>query len=276
MDLKRLFRPPQRPKAAWPSMSAAGTYRLGAQFTPGVKLVLGLYALTCVLGNLPAPIGSFVQDHFLLRPGLALGRMPWQLLTGPLVHVTPSPLWMNVLQLLFTALVLWSIGSAVEQRLGTRRFLYFAGSAGVLAALAAAAVGRLVPGLAAVPVYLDSSPLFMALLSAFAGLFAEQRVSFFGIGEPVSGRGLSYFLIGISLLSALLRSAWPDLAASAAAAYFGLAFVRRDGGGLLQGARRLYQRLRLRWLRQRYKVIDGGLPGSPPRRERPEPKRWVN
>src|SRR5580658_2032138 len=97
------------------SFRGGGTYRLGARFTPGVKLLIGLFGATWLLTNL-GRVAPFVSEYLVLRHARALGPMPWHRLTGPALET-------DLIGLLFTALVLWSLGSAVEQQLGTRRFL---------------------------------------------------------------------------------------------------------------------------------------------------------
>ncbi len=238
--------------------------RLGGKFTPGVVMLLGLYAATYLLFQLPR-VGDFMAAELLLRPALALGVRPYQLLTAPLIMT-------GLFSLLFLGLLLWSIGSAVEQKLGTRRFLLWAGLCSLAATVAAAVVGRLIPGQAMLPVPLDGSPVFQLVLMAFAHLYGDQKVTMWGIGQPVSGRALSYFFVGLGLCTDLLGQRWPHLAAASAAVLCAF-LLGRGGSGLSSYFRRLWRRRRPPGGLQ---VLDGGRgrsPGSPPRST---PQRWVN
>ena len=89
--------------------------RLGSQLTPGCLTVFGVLALSFVLSIVPG-VGDFVRSQLLLVPSQAIGRQPWRLLTAPFFVLSPFAL-------LFLGLLLWSIGSAIEQRIGRRRII---------------------------------------------------------------------------------------------------------------------------------------------------------
>lgn len=246
--------------------------RLGGRWTPGVRLVTGLFAVSLVLGHVPGLAGP-VRAHLVLVPSQALGPQPWQLLTGPLLLLGPSPL-LGLLQLVFLGLLLHSIGSALEQRLGTGRFLRLCGAASLLAAVAAAAVGRPFALLRDVPVHLDGEPVFLVLLAAFAQQMGHERVSFWGMGQPVSARALSTFFLVLILGMHFVQGRWLDLAAGVAAAAVGLSAGPGGPRATLDALRQRLQSWRLRRARRRYKVLDGGLWVPPGRR--PGQDRWVN
>src|SRR4051812_44678221 len=109
--------------------------RIGSRFTPGVIAVLVVFSITYLLGLVPR-LGELITDHLLLRPGQALGWRAYQILVAPLVMTSLIPL-------LFVALLLWSLGSAVEQQAGTRRFLGWLAGGSLAAALAATLFGAL-------------------------------------------------------------------------------------------------------------------------------------
>lgn len=240
--------------------------RLGGKFTPGVIFILALYGVSYVLLQLPG-VGSFLAETLLLWPAQALGTRPYQLLTAPLFMT-------SILALGFLALLLWSVGSAVEQKLGTRRFLMWAGLTSLVSTIAAAAAGRLLPGLSHQLVVLDGTALFPLVLLAFAQFYGEVQVSVWGVGQPVSGRGLSYFFVGLGLCTDVFGQRWPQLAAAVAAVLCTL-LLGHGGAGLLMSLRR---RLRRRRSTRGLEVLDGGRFGAPARGPGATggPQRWVN
>lgn len=248
----------------------SGVIRLGGRFTLGTKILMGLFAGTFVLGNVPA-IQRFLLQWLVLRPAQALGPRPWQLLSGPL-------LIFDFLQLLFTGLLLYFIGSAVEQILGTRRFLRLCAVASLGAALCAAALGRVWPGRGQELVLFEATPVFMALLGAQAGLLGDHQATLFGMGKPLSVRTLSAFFIILGLVLYLVNRHYLMAAGSLTAALIGL----RVGQGRLDPLGRLRRMLdahrarRAEAQRRRFTILSGGLPPRPPRPQRPEDRRWLN
>lgn len=262
-----------------------GSYRLGGRFTPGVKALIWLFGLTCFLfnlGRLPAlrSVMEITLQQLVLQPALALGMKPWQLLTGPLLQLDP-------IGYLFTVLLLWSMGSAVEQQIGTRAFLRLCALSSLAAALVAAGVGRLWPGKGEVPVLFEAGPVFLGLLGAFGRLFAKEKVTMFGVGQPVSAWSMTLFFMGLSAAMYLLRTPphWVELSGACAAAAVGLSIGRGGAPRPWLELRRLIKDAQLRWHRRKYKVMDGGLaqpgrgpgPSAGPTGGRPSPdRRWVN
>lgn len=257
--------------------------RIGGRFTRGALGVLALFALTCAVAqvaNIAPQLGiGRVLNVLVLHPRQALGTRPFQLLTAPLLQL-------SFLQLLFTGLLMYSVGSAVEQMLGTRRFLRLCVQASLLGALTAAGLGRLLDlaggGLidGNAPVLLEGSPVFMALLGAFAVLFGEHQATLFGMGRPLSVRMLSGFFIVLGIVIALLAGRPLEAAASLAAVLVGL---RAGGVPLRLALRDLLGRARRRRAeaeRRRFTVLSGGLPPrkarNPDDPENPRDRRWVN
>lgn len=244
-----------------------GAVRLGGRLTRGVQVVLGVYAAAFVLSTIPA-VGRFMADHLALRPAQALGPQPWQLFTAPL-------LLFSFIQLLFTGLLLYFVGSAVEQILGTRRFLRLCVSASLAASLCAAALGRVWPRHGLELITFEAAPVFMALLGAQIGLFGEQQALLFGMGKPVSVRALSIFFMGLALFAYLWNGHYLLTAAALCAVAVGLraGHVSLDPVGR---ARRLWRTLRKKRAeaqRRRFTVLSGGLPPQP---QKPHERRWVN
>ena len=240
--------------------------RLGGKFTPGVIAILALYAVTYILLQLPG-VGSFLAQTMLLHPAQALGTRPYQLLTAPLFMT-------SILALAFVALLPWSVGSAAEQKLGTRRFLLWAGLTALGPTIAAAAVGRLIAGQSHQVVVLDGTALFPLVLLAFAQFYGDVRVTLWGVGQEVSGRGLSYFFVGLGLCTDLFGQQWAQLAAGVAAVLCTL-LLGHGGGGLWSALRR---RLRRKRAKGGLQILYGGRLGAPPRSPGSPggPQRWAN
>lgn len=259
-------------------------YRLGSRFTPGVIALLALYGASFLLSLIPR-VRQVMETYLILRPEQALGRRPWELLTGPLLLT-------NFFPLLFLGLLLWSIGSAVEEQVGKRRLWLLAAGSSLVASLSAALVGRILPALhdrlahvgsprfarfldALIPttadqlVALDGGPVFMMVLLAFARLYPTLKVTMWGIGEPVSSRTLSYFFIGLGLVADVLRTQWPELGGAVGALVGTHLLLQRGGPSLLSRLRaRFFPKRRKKPVAARTKsgievvVLDGGRAGQ--------------
>lgn len=246
--------------------------RLGARFTPGVIALLAVFGATYLLQLiLPESLRNFIATYLVLQPNQALGLRPYQLIVAP-------TLMTSLISYLFLALLLWSIGSAIEDRVGTRRFLSWSASASFAAALTAAIVGRLFgliwPQLLTQPVPFEAQPVFMATLVAFGSFYGRMPVTMWGIGQPVSGRGLSYFFIGIAFVADLWRQQWLQLAADVGAAGWTWLLLYAPWQGGLGRLRALFPAKKKR---HGLGVIDGGLgPSGRPKADKDKQERWVN
>jgi membrane associated rhomboid family serine protease len=227
----------------------AGTVsvRIGSVFRPAALVLLALFGTTYLLALYP-PAGRFIAEYLQLRPGLAIGKGAYQILVAPL-------LMSSILRLLFVGLILWQLGSAVEQRSGSRRFLGWMASTAVASSLAMALFGALLgrwqPQYALMPVTIDGSFVFLVGLLGFAHYYATTPVRPWGIGQEVSGRGLSWFLIGISLLADLWYRQWVELAGQLAAVGWMSLLLRQPWQGV--GRRKPTKK------RAPFEVLDGGL-----------------
>jgi membrane associated rhomboid family serine protease len=234
--------------------------KIGRTFTKGGALILGTFAAALVLSAL---LPSWTNTHLILRPGLALGVKPYQLLTGPLFNESLSQ---SSFSLAFLALLLWSIGSAVEPRLGTWRFLLWGALSSVGAAVSASILGRLWPGHAADSVPIDTGPICMLVLVAFSYYYGSLRVKMWGLSDPVSGRVLSYFFITISLLMHIWGRQY-------------LVFV---GNLASVGVSNLLLRVHWRSLFRRkgasrpFRVLRGGATLQTPASDGDPPKTWLH
>ncbi len=228
--------------------------RLGSQFSPGVRAVLILFAVTYVAGLVPQ-IGALVTRHLILWPMAAIGREPYQLITAPLIMT-------SLISLLFVGLLLWQIGSAIEDRVGTRKFLYWLGSASFVSTLTSALLGRLWPAQGVLPLPIDGHPLFPVVLLTFAHYYGTTQARMWGIGEPVSGRGLAYFFVAIGLVADLLSGRYLSLFGQLATVGWTFVLLREPWAGWR----------RPKAAKRKLGVVDGGQPWRASKDE----VRWLN
>lgn len=243
--------------------------RLGSQLTPGCMTVFGVLLLSFVLSILPV-VGKFVRSELLLEPSLALGRQPWRLLTAPFFVLSPFAL-------LFLGLLLWSLGSAIEQRIGPRRIIAWSAVVLLCSSLVVALSGRLhalfAPATGLLPIPMEAAPLFAMVLLSFAQLYGGLQVRMWGVDQQTSGRTLAWFFIGIGLLADLFRGEWELLCANLATLLVTFALLSDHGG---QSPWRLLRR-KLFGLRpsaskpsgRKFDVLDGG-------RDRDPAQKWLN
>lgn len=253
--------------------------RIGARFTPGVVALLVMFVAGFLLTQATVT-RAFIVHHLVVVPVEALGRAPYQLLTGPLFVF-------SFLQLLFLGILLWSIGSAVEQRLGARRFIVYSLVASIADALAIAATARLHllidprTLVAESPVAIEAGPVFLLVLVAFGSLYGSLPVRLWGVGQPIQGRWLAYFFIALALVSDLFRWQPEQLVGSLVAIGVSAWLCRGHGGpsllsDLWGGLRRTGRRLSLAVRRRRagnIGVLDGGRAPSSRSGGR---DRWLN
>jgi membrane associated rhomboid family serine protease len=195
-----LLRPSRRPVSANPFESVYGGPILAAMFiriTPVNRALIlvnvGVFVLQWLLG--PAMEIGFA----LWPPGApALGGPPfriWQLLTYGFLHG-------RVLHIFFNMFALFMFGTAVEQALGSRRYLiYFLVS--VVGAGLMHVIITVAAGLQAVPI-IGASGGVMAVLVAFGMFFPHQRLIIFPIPVPIKAwiavilYGLFDLVMGVS------------------------------------------------------------------------------
>jgi membrane associated rhomboid family serine protease len=104
--------------------------------------------------------------------------------------------------IIFDLLGLWLMGSALEQRWGTRRFVIFYFASGALAALATFAVSLVAPSVAITPYFGNAAPL-AAMAAAFSVQYPDAVILLIFI--PVPGRWilpLSAAVTGLFMIKA--------------------------------------------------------------------------
>lgn len=155
----------------------------------GAKLALAILAASVVAHLVPA-VGALV----FLMPGAVLTKlMLWQ----PFTYVLLTPL--SALGLIFTLLIVWSMGAALEATWGTRRFLAFALGAPVIAGVLTTLLALVWPTVAGYP-YSGAHVMTTAIWIAYGLSYGRAQISFWGI--PVSGNVFALFGLGFVLLNA--------------------------------------------------------------------------
>jgi membrane associated rhomboid family serine protease len=145
------------------------------------------------------------------------------------------------INLLFALLGLWMIGSALEQRWGTRRFVTFYFATSALAALATALVGLVSPQVRGA-VYFGNWAAVEALIAAFAIQQPDAEILLYVV--PVKARWMLPLSAGMTVLYMLMRGWVPYLPQ-----LFGLGAGILFAGGLSSG--NLLLRTRMWWLDRR-------------------------
>lgn len=192
----------------------------------------------------------------LTGEGLLAGRL-WTLFTYPLL--TPDPLG-----LLFTVLLYWFFGSALEQMLGPARFIRFWLGAVALPPLLAWGLygvffGHRRPGFALAGYFVPE----LAMLAALALLAPSMRILVFFI-LPVPIRIFAWLSVGAAGFAFLMRARW-------GAGFVPFAHLIAAGWGWfylrpLQKVRLTFLRRCLSFLnfrRNKFTVIDGDRGRSP-------------
>ncbi|HEX5633100.1 MAG TPA: rhomboid family intramembrane serine protease [Gemmatimonadales bacterium] len=137
----------------------------------------------------------FTSDRLLgflaFDPSASL-RRPWTFLTYMFVHG-------DLFHLAANSLGLWMLGSPVEHRLGSRRFLLFYLYCGI----GAAVFSVLVAGLTPVNPFVGASGAVLGIVVAFAMLWPDAEMLLFPIPVPIKARTLAIGIVGLNALFAL-------------------------------------------------------------------------
>jgi len=219
--------------------------------TPAIKAFViadaVIYALYVFVREARPPM----MAHLALGPGLFSGEL-WQPITSLFVHF-------DLLGFVFNLIGLWFVGAFIERTQGTRRFVTLFLTAGVVANLALAGVNHLRPYRAG-EISDGCSFAVLALFVAFGRIYGRAPAQVLG-GLFLQARHLALIFVAWGVLASLLRADWGQLAATLTAA--GVGYLGAAPGGLSEA----WNALKVRRLRRRYRVIDGGAP-------RPSRKYW--
>ncbi len=235
-----------------PSRRAArtsGSRPILSRLSPAIRALLTAQVALYAVFLLIRPLRPAMALHLAVSPRLFAGEY-WQLVTGTFLHLDPR-------SLLYSVLGIWWAASDVERAQGTRRMVALFLIAGILTNLALAVVSRHMYG--EVMLFGGASFAVIALFVAYGRIYDRTPANLFGVFS-VQARYIAIAFVGWDVVAALAGPTidWPSLAAIAAATvigYFGAAPGGLDG---------LWDALKIRRLRRRYRVIEGGA-GRPPK-----------
>lgn len=143
----------------------------------------------------PSTFGQLIGYLALSCDGLAHGLI-YQLITYQFLHG-------GFLHLLFNMVTLWFFGRAVEDRLGSRRYLQLYFLSGVMGGLLHVSLGWIFPEFFGRAPVVGASASICGLIAAFAALDPEQLI-LFNFFIPMRAKWLFYISLGIALLFVLM------------------------------------------------------------------------
>jgi membrane associated rhomboid family serine protease len=213
-----------------------------ARLTPTIKKLIVVLASFFAL-YVFVPRAAALLQHLAIGGGFFHGEL-WQPVTSLFVEF-------QVLRFAFDVIGLWFTGAMVERIVGARRFLALFFVSGILGNIAvvtvAAKVGTLAPG--GVGCWLAVHALFVA----FARIYDRQQIQVLP-GLSFQARNIGFFWVGFAIVASLIDLNLPYLAGVLTTTVAGFVLA------VPQGWRLAFDSFRARRQRQRYKVLDGGLP----------------
>jgi len=215
---------------------------VASRMTPAIKALVIANTAVYLMYVFVKEIRPVMLEHLAVCE--AMLRVPWQPVTAMFVHFDPLSFVLNLVGL-------WFVGAFIERTQGTRRFLTLFFSAGVLANVA---IGLVASVYGARGVYAGTSGAVLALFVAFARIYGPAPTQVLGT-LYLKAHHLAMIFVAWAIVADLLRRDLASLAGTLVVTAVG--YVLAAPGGL----REAYETFRARRLRQRYKVIDGGLPG---------------
>jgi membrane associated rhomboid family serine protease len=193
-----------------------------------------------------------------LRPWLALvpdevfaGFRLWQPLSYAFIETSP-------MGVIFGAIIIWSIGGALEQQWGAKRFLLFSLGTTALAGLLTAAVATLLGSVGAalfLPAYAGGTALTGSMWVAYGLLIGPRQTNFWGM--PVTGNMLAFIGAGFVFLNAAF-SGFQTVVPDALALLFAFFYVKGYGPGALWTRFRSWQLQRELDRRSSHLKVVGG------------------
>ena len=197
------------------SRSYVNPYVPSNRFPIGVKWLLiatiAISVLNIILGASSSNL-AFLQD-FALVPSLVVRRFAiWELVTYLFIHG-------GIFHILWNMLVLWMFGAELERTWGTRRFVTFYFTCGVLAGIAVIITAYLFGG-TNVPIVGSSGAVF-GILVAYGVLFPDQTM-LFGFLIPIKTKYFVMIIGAVVLLQSYLAVAGGQGAAEVIVSLSGL------------------------------------------------------
>jgi len=215
---------------------------VASRMTPAIKALVIANTAVYLMYVFVKEVRPVMLEH--LAVGEVMLHEPWQPITALFVHFDPLSFILNLVGL-------WFVGAFIERTQGTRRFLTLFFGAGILANVA---IGLVASVYGARGVYAGTSGAVLALFVAFARIYGPAPTQVFGT-LYLKAHHLAMIFVGWAIVADLLRRDLASLAGTLVVTAVG--YVLGGPGGL----REAYDTFRARRLRQRYKVIDGGVSG---------------
>jgi len=235
----------------------SGSRSIIGRLSPAIKALLAVETVLFAFFLVAIPLRPVMAAHVALGPRFFAGEY-WQLLTSLFLHLDPyRVLYPDPNRFLFSVIGIWWAGSDVEKAQGTRRMLVLFFAAGILANLTFAVVSRALLG-DVIP-FGGATLAVLALFTAYGRIYGRMQVNLFGV-FAVQARYIAIAFVAWDVVFALAAVNWPELAGVGMAALIG--YLLAVPGALES----LWDGLKVRRLRRRYRVIDGGRP----------PKKYVN
>jgi len=208
---------------------------------PGVRALLIALAVISIGVDAvnawgPASAGEHLRNLVILHPAdLWRGRV-WELFT--FTFFEPEPLW-----LLINGYMLWSFGTSLEQRWGTRRFLGFYFATTTLAGAAAALLSFAIHSLGTYPAA-GAWTALEAIAAGFALTYSTAQIRLMMV-LPIQARLLIPITLGMMLLSVLMTGQVLPYVVPVLA--LGAAVLLHNA----RGPRSLILRLRVLWIERK-------------------------
>lgn len=161
--------------------------------TPWVRRLLAANAVVYLLTITVFTGGWFLQT-FAFAPATALQR-PWTSLTYMFVHA-------GFLHLAFNMLMLFFFGPAVEERMGSRSFLWYY----LVCGLGGAALSFLIALVTPVAPFVGASGAVLGVALAFALEWPDAPILIFPLPVPIKAKWLVLGLAILDLVPAVLGS----------------------------------------------------------------------
>ena len=185
---------------------------LPAMQTAATKLAVGLVAGSILFALFRQSFGEWL----VLVPALVLRSFAlWQPLTYAFIENSP-------MGVIFGALILWSIGGALEQTWGSRRLVLFALGVTALSGALTVALSILVEALQAMP-FFGGTVMTSALWVAYGLSYGQRQTNFWGMA--VTGNVLALIGVGFIFLNGAFGS-WLAIIPSALGALLSFGYVR--------------------------------------------------
>lgn len=239
---------PPRRSAGRPPTGSSWTRPIVERLSPAVKALVIANALVYAAYVLVAPLRPFITAHLALGPGFLRGEV-WQPLTALFVH-------RDLLAFVFDIIGIWFVGATLERIQGTRRLTIVFFVSGVLSNVATALVSHLRP-FGAGDVFDGCSSAVLALFVAFGRIYGRTPAQIIG-GLFLQARTIAIIFVVWAALASVARGDWATLAATIVTTIVG--YLAAAPGGL----REAWGSFKIRRLKRRYRVIDGGA-RKPPR-----------